>query len=764
MKKIMKVLSAILVCAVLTFCVSAFTDIEDADTANAVATLESMGLVSGTSATKYSPSLTLTRAQVCTMMIRAKGLENAAESYVNQKLFTDVKSNAWYSGYVNLAYREGIIAGYGNGKFGPEDKINYGQFVTILLRMLGYSESDIGNVWPADYIVFASDIGLDDNISLKANDDVSRADAAILLYNALLTNAKGAKTEFYQSLGGYAASVEAIILDNDSKDSKDGDLYACTLGASGVEMKYYEQKNRIPDTLVGSIGDLLLNGSGKVIGFLPKGSDREDIIVASAKISGITDTSGNTVKISNSTRVISENNVYTYGTTGYIKVNSHANQPARLYYNDNGDVEYIYLTTGIDFTKAEMAVASLDAPISEFKIKLGINNDGFIIVKNGVQTTADTLAMYDVAYYDNVTNTLRVSDCKVTGYIELASPSVSAASSITVSGAVLNVLESAWQSLGTFKLGDRVTLLLNDMGSVAAALPADALNADMYGVLSADGNSVTLCTSNVTMKPADISADFSLNGSLVKVDTSDSEIVKCTSASKLIFDSDTLNVKENTVGGNRIAPGCAIYEWGTGGYVYSLSGEMGKSSADLGEIHWADSLDSSYVSFYHLNSLGLVDVLLLTNVTGNYYEYGNLKVYKDGEGVLSYKGLTVTNDVYPNESKKYICTVTNSGGYAGVSFGQYSKNYSKVAAVAKLTEHEAAVTDFRLDGDDEWYFTLAGGEIPISENVKVYVKTTDKWFSGEEGILLALSSEMKINVYYDRTTDTGAQVRIIVVG
>ncbi|MBE6680056.1 MAG: S-layer homology domain-containing protein, partial [Ruminococcaceae bacterium] len=73
MKKYIKLICAAVLCASLAFSAAAFADISDEKTAEAVDTLWGMGLVSGTSATKYSPAQTLTRAQVCTMMVRAMG-------------------------------------------------------------------------------------------------------------------------------------------------------------------------------------------------------------------------------------------------------------------------------------------------------------------------------------------------------------------------------------------------------------------------------------------------------------------------------------------------------------------------------------------------------------------------------------------------------------------------------------------------------------------------------------------------------------------
>lgn len=761
-KFLLLVLCVGLLSAVLALQAFAFTDISDEDTALSVATLESMGIVTGTSATKYSPSLTLTRAQICTMIVRTMGLENSVSSYVHQGLFRDVKSNMWHAGYVNLAYNKGIISGYGNGYFGPDDTVTYGQFVTILLRLLGYTEKDVGKLWPADYIIFASDLGMDENVHLSANDAVTRGDAAILLYNTLQTKAKGASSEYYRSVGGYATSVTAIPLNNRVTDSTAGDLQTYALANTGVETRYFHQKNTLSDAFIGKLGSLLLNSDGEVIGFIPESADTRDIVVKEAKISGITAADGTTYKISGTVSVIHANGVYPYSSTGYVKVNAHAGQTARFYYGDDGSIAYIFLTAGIDPAKANVAVASTDAAATELAASLGLTGANYTLLKNGGTADTAALAMYDVAYYDTMTDTLRVCDYKITGYIEYAVPSVSAAETVTVSGCTVPVLQCAWDSLSAFTLGSYVTVLLTDTGSAAAVYPAETVTAPMYGILSTDGGSITLCGSGIVMQPKDISANIIHNGSLVKVNTSDKDQVTCAGVAKAVAKTDKVNVSAETVGEKKLAPGCVIYEWGGSGYVYSLDGEQNASSSNLDAIDWSDTLDASYVSFYHTNTAGMIDILLLNDATGNYYEYGLLHHYKNA--VESHNAVSLENDKYPNGSARYITNISG-GGYGGIALMQYSKNYAKVAAVARPTVvKKVNASAFTLNADDEWTFTVKESAIPVADNVKVYIETTGTWQSGEKGLLTALSSELTMQVFYDRTLETGAKVRLIVLG
>ena len=56
----------------------------------------------------------------------------------------------------------------------------------MLLRMLGYTEEDVGPFWPADYIAKAQAVGLTEGVSVTdAKSAVKRSDAAILLLNTL---------------------------------------------------------------------------------------------------------------------------------------------------------------------------------------------------------------------------------------------------------------------------------------------------------------------------------------------------------------------------------------------------------------------------------------------------------------------------------------------------------------------------------------------------------------------------------------------------
>lgn len=764
-------LSLILLAGTLTAPVSAaFADISDAGTALAAAVLESMGIATGTSAGTYSPNSGLTRAQFCTLAIRAMGLEDKAAANGYKILFSDVKPGEWYTGYVNLAYSQGVINGYGNGRFGPGDGVTYGQVATILLRLLDYTSDDVGKVWPRDYVIFAEDLGLSEGLSLSADSVVTRGQAAVLLYNMLGTEVNGGSRYYFETMAGVASTQTAVVLDTDAvSGGASGQLMACALGTTGSSIEYYSQKLRVPDGLEGYLGTLMLNSAGKVIGFVPSGNAFADVKVSAAKASGITSASGETYRIAGGAQVIYNGSLYAYGSSGYLQVNGQAGKSVRLFYGDDGAVSYVYISSGTSASGTEAVVAATKTAGSELVRRLGLSGIGVSITKNGAPAAEGDLAQYDTAYYDAAAKTLRASDYRVSGYIEAASPSVGAAETIVVAGCTLDVLECAWDSLEAYSPGSRVTLLLTDDCKVAAAYPASSPATEMTGVLSEDGGSVTLCGSGLVLTASTVSASAALQGSLVKVEAASKSALTC-SAYSSANPAGKVDITAGTVGGYTLAPGCSIYEWAGSGYVYSLSGLRGVSSADLGEITWTAVLPASSVSSYRLNSAGQADILLLKDVTGNCYDYGRVQSYSGLAGINlgsetfpAYNGaISVTNST--GAGGKYLGGLTVSGLYGGVATAAYSDVYRRAVAVAALTAVSVAGPDAFFRDGGGWYVTAGQYETPVSDNVQVYLEATGSWYGGESGLLTALSSGMRLTLYYDRTLDTGGQIRVITAG
>jgi hypothetical protein len=108
-----------------------YTDVADNDWFyEAVRFVSEKKLMLGTSANKFSPNVTMTRAMLVTVLYRLDG-----EPTVSGNIpFLDVKSGEWYSNAILWAAKSGIVDGYGNNKFGLNDPVTREQAVTILFR------------------------------------------------------------------------------------------------------------------------------------------------------------------------------------------------------------------------------------------------------------------------------------------------------------------------------------------------------------------------------------------------------------------------------------------------------------------------------------------------------------------------------------------------------------------------------------------------------------------------------------------------------
>lgn len=96
-------------------------------------------LMDGTSSTAFSPLMTTTRSMIVTILWRLEG-----QPQVNYAMtFEDVAGDTWYTEAVRWAASEGIVKGYSDTVFAPDDIVSREQLATILDRYAQYKEYDV---------------------------------------------------------------------------------------------------------------------------------------------------------------------------------------------------------------------------------------------------------------------------------------------------------------------------------------------------------------------------------------------------------------------------------------------------------------------------------------------------------------------------------------------------------------------------------------------------------------------------------------------
>ena len=383
--------------------IGGFSDVTDMTTAQNVEVLQMMGVVDGMSSGVFNPMGTLTRAQFCKMAVEAMGQGDRANIYQNYTIFPDVKPGYWAAGYVNLAVRSDpkLISGYADGTFGPNNTINYGQAVTILMRMLGYKDEDVSAVWPDGYIDQAMAIGLCDGVSLSAGTAVNRAQAAQLFMNLLNCDQKeGGK--FYTKLG---TPVDAILLDGNAKDAAGNPILRTSV------QDYVLAGNPGSGLLSGRKGVVILNGAGEAVTFVPtnEGTSR-NITIAMAETTTITDSSGTKYSVAADAKVYIGESSYSYVERfTYLS----AGTLATLYINDKGRVETVFVGST---TSDDAVIVAQDGSTEGFALLT--DRTDYTIYKHGERVTSRSLKKFDVATYSASNNTVYVSDNRITVYYQ----------------------------------------------------------------------------------------------------------------------------------------------------------------------------------------------------------------------------------------------------------------------------------------------------------------------------------------------------------
>ena len=97
------------------------------------------GLMLGTSKTLFSPHGTATRGMMATILWRMEG----SPAPKGKNSFTDVEAGKWYADAITWTAENGIFAGYGKEKFGPDDPITREQLAAIFYRYADYKGYDL---------------------------------------------------------------------------------------------------------------------------------------------------------------------------------------------------------------------------------------------------------------------------------------------------------------------------------------------------------------------------------------------------------------------------------------------------------------------------------------------------------------------------------------------------------------------------------------------------------------------------------------------
>lgn len=600
---------------------AAFSDISSGSLQQTASILGSLGIMQGTGNNRFEPNRPLTRAEFCKLAVTAMGIDDASP-YASYTIFPDVHASHWAARYVNAALRHPdfkdnyIIRGYADGTFGPDRQLTYGEVCTMLLRMLGYKESDIGPFWPADYIAQANALGLTQGVSIKdAKTPVTRADAATMLLNTLGTSTRSDGQEGSPLISRVSSSTveNCILLETSETDS--------SLAAD--EALFYENgtlsarktAGKLDRSLIGVYGTLVIGkkGDNVAVGVVPDTASRQETyeVVNAAADRIVTKTGAFRPNRDTPTYISRDSSAEDSKLKSLAEVWSSIlpGDTLHAYYNEYGSLALLAVLPGTSISHANTFVygiaTSANIP-SEYKI-----------VKNGAVIDPSGLKKYDVVTLDAANKQALVSDTRVSGRYSEGGPTVSYPQEVKVYGNSFRISDSAAAFFKDMKLKDYITLLFDADGNVAAAYPRSTVSADMQGIVTAidESKATVTLTNGITLRNMDIDKldkPTALMGRLVSVSTNGDKAVltRRTLSGKT---SGEWSLSDGKLGSKPVSSRVNVYE-------EVLSGAP-LSRIALSDISLA-KVPSSDIRYTVTDSAGTITTVILGDVTGDSWLYG----------------------------------------------------------------------------------------------------------------------------------------------
>lgn len=600
---------------------AAFSDISSGSLQQTASILGSLGIMQGTGNNRFEPNRPLTRAEFCKLAVTAMGIDDASP-YASYTIFPNVHASHWAARYVNAALRHPdfkdnyIIRGYADGTFGPDRQLTYGEVCTMLLRMLGYKESDIGPFWPADYIAQANALGLTQGVSIKdAKTPVTRADAATMLLNTLGTSTRSDGQEGSPLISRVSSSTveNCILLETSETDS--------SLAAD--EALFYENgtlsarktAGKLDRSLIGVYGTLVIGkkGDNVAVGVVPDTASRQETyeVVNAAADRIVTKTGAFRPNRDTPTYLSRDSSAEDSKLKSLAEVWSSIlpGDTLHAYYNEYGSLALLAVLPGTSISHANTFVygiaTSANIP-SEYKI-----------VKNGAVIDPSGLKKYDVVTLDAANRQALVSDTRVSGRYSEGGPTVSYPQEVKVYGNSFRISDSAAAFFKDMKLKDYITLLFDADGNVAAAYPRSTVSADMQGIVTAidEGKATVTLTNGITLRNMDIDKldkPTALMGRLVSVSTNGDKAVltRRTLSGKT---SGEWSLSDGKLGSKPVSSRVNVYE-------EVLSGAP-LSRIALSDISLA-KVPSSDIRYTVTDSAGTITTVILGDVTGDSWLYG----------------------------------------------------------------------------------------------------------------------------------------------
>lgn len=735
---------------ILTPTAAAFSDISDNALAQSASVLDALGIMQGVGEDRFSPNSTLTRAQFCKLVVTAMGVSDAS-AYGSYTIFPDVKSSHWAARYINAAVRhpelkkQAIIRGYADGSFGPEKSVTYGEVCTMLLRMIGYTEADIGPFWPADYIARAKELGLTTNVNISdPKSVVTRGNAAIMLINTLGAPLKDGESGNLLSKVASATVENCILLATSETDASLAADEAIFYENGTITETPRKTSGTLDKSLIGVYGTIVIGkGENKTaIGIVPNSNKIETYAVTNVAADGIT-TDTQTIRPNRDAMlyVAREKKADTFAN---IWASVQSGDTLTCYYDAHGALQFMAILPAVTASDNSSFVYGMAGSAN-------IPNE-YKIMKNGVAINRSGIKKYDVVTLDAANRQAIVSDAKISGRYTKGGPTFNHPQSVELfGGQTYTISDRAAATFSNIKLNDHITLLFSAAGNVIAAYPKQDISADMEGIVTKidSAKATVVLTNGMTITVTTTTADTqNLLGRLVTISQQGGEQVELNVRSlngKILGD---WIIADGKLGKSAVSPNVRIYE-----EVFPDTALTPIKLSDLTAV----SIPSNQIRYTIVDNAGTITSIILGDVTGDNWIYGlgyGSSKDNDNRVVIKYW------DGEKTVSQEYRVTKLPdglSGNPIGIPKGYKAGNEAINNSFTKKSLEEVDnVSLSAFDGANG--VRTKDGFYKLANNIGVYVTARDEFISLQS----AKSNYTNFRLYANRAAEEGGQICMII--
>ncbi len=431
----------------------------------------------------------------------------------------------------------------------------------------------------------------------------------------------------------------------------------------------------------------------------------------------------------------------------------------------DGDAIKYAASNDDDVTFAEIVKSTMKGPViakdaESWKYEIPFDVTAASFYKKNSEAKISDVAKNDVLYYSKSLATVWVYSDRATGTIEAINPNRIAPDSVTISGKTyaLESTNAAYSvsSMGTFTLGDTVTLLLGKSGGAVEVLSGTEGASDVYGFITAMGdktytrsNGVTYSAESITVIASDTqtytyeydNSGFK-KGDFVRIVFTDGGV--SISKSKLSVSSDEADKINTLLSTGMVEDSAELLDI----FVTTDANSLTDKSVAYTKIYPARlagvSLTKDNIYYYSIEN-GKLKNLILNDFTGDIHTYGVLITERENGNVV-YKLLA--NGKKQNASSS---AVMPSVGPVRLKTRGSSSVYSNLDYVVVKPEdlHDA-------------FCSSSGTSYPFAPNMECYTLNTLRQYEASTLTDIAAIEKCEIRAYYDKLPSMGGRVRVLV--